>query len=160
MVQGASQHGEDESPEIIFVGDFVHALDAKKRLTIPSDWRELAGMSERLFVLPGVNDKCLCVYPAREMTRRLQKFRKLSVADRKGRQLSRMLAARSDLISWDVQGRIRVKDKLLDHAGISQKVILVGSFDHFELWSPQQWKKEVTTVEGMSLEDIAQFAGL
>ena len=157
---GPEEHELAGEEKEIFVGEYVHSLDPKKRLTIPSDWRELVGMSGQLFVLPGVNDKCLCVYPAREMTRRLQKFRKLSAADRKGRQLSRLLAARSDLIPWDVQGRIRIKDSLLEHAGIGKKVALVGSFDHFELWSPEQWKAEAKEVESLSGEDIAQFVGL
>ena len=36
----------------VFVNTYVHSLDSKKRLTIPSDWRELAGVPKRLFVLP------------------------------------------------------------------------------------------------------------
>ena len=38
----------------VFVNTYVHTLDGKKRLTIPSDWRELAGAPGRLFLLgPG-----------------------------------------------------------------------------------------------------------
>ena len=39
-----------------FVGSYTHSLDGKKRVTIPSDWREAAG-NPTLFVLPGVNEK-------------------------------------------------------------------------------------------------------
>jgi len=143
----------------VFVNTFVHSLDSKKRLTIPRDWRELVGVPERLFVLPGVNDKCLCVYPAREMTRRMQRLQNLSIADRKGRQLARTLAARSDLSGWDAQGRIRIKDELLDYAGLINQVVLVGTFDGFELWNPDLWKVVSTLMDQDSLGEAAQYVG-
>ena len=143
----------------VFVNTYSHSLDSKKRLTIPSDWRELVGAPRRLFVLPGVTVKCLCVYPAREMTRRLEKLRNLSIADEKGRQLARTLASRSDLVPWDSQGRIRIKDELLDFADLVNQVVLVGTFDGFELWSPDQWKQQSGSMDQMGLGEAARYVG-
>ena len=134
-------------------------MDSKKRLTIPSDWRELVGVPKRLFVLPGVNDKCLCVYPSREMTRRLEKLRNLSIADTKGRQLARTLASRSDLVPWDTQGRIRIKDDLLEYAELINQVVLVGTFDGFELWNPDRWKQVIDATDQGGLGEAAQYVG-
>ena len=145
--------------EGVFVNTYAHNLDSKKRLTIPSDWRELVGVPKRLFVLPGVNDPCLCVYPAREMTRRLEKLRNLSIADEKGRQLARTLASRSDLVPWDAQGRIRIKDELLDYARLTAEVVLVGTFDGFELWSPEQWKQQQSSATQSNLGEAARYVG-
>jgi MraZ protein len=142
----------------VFVNTYLHTLDAKKRLTIPSDWRELVGVPSRLLVLPGVNDKCLCVYPAREITRRMDSLRNLSIADKKGRQLARTLASRSDLVPWDNQGRIRIKDDLLVFAGLTKEVVLVGTFDGFELWDPNLWK-QVSDIEQTDLGEAAQYVG-
>ena len=143
----------------VFVNTYAHSLDSKKRLTIPADWRELVGVPRRLFVLPGVNVKCLCVYPAREMTRRLEKLRNLSIADEKGRQLARTLASRSDLVPWDSQGRIRIKDDLLNFADLVNQVVLVGTFDGFELWSPDQWKQQSGSMDQMGLGEAARYVG-
>jgi MraZ protein len=148
-----------EAGQGVFVNTYTHSLDSKKRLTIPSDWRELAGVERRLFVLPGVNDKCLCVYPAREMTRRLEKLRNLSIADEKGRHLARTLASRSDLVPWDSQGRIRIKDDLLNFAGLVNQVVLVGTFDGFELWTPDLWKEQQQSAERSGLGDAARYVG-
>lgn len=126
----------------VFVGEFRHLLDPKRRLTIPSGWREQVGVPEQLYVLPGVNVPCLCVFPAREMARRLERIRSLSIADETGRQFLRTLASRSDLVPWDGQGRIRVKDELLDSAGLKSEVVMVGAFECFELWSPERWKQQ------------------
>lgn len=145
--------------EGVFVSRYAHTLDAKRRLTIPSDWRELAGEPKRLFVLPGVNDKCLCVYPAREMTRRMERLRNLSIADEKGRQLARTLASRSDLVPWDSQGRIRVKDDLLDYAQITNQAMLVGTFDGFEIWNPETWETMEGSVDQGGLGEAARYVG-
>ncbi len=151
---------KDVSLEGGFCGDFVHTLDGKKRLTIPSVWRGRLGAMRELFVLPGVNDKCLCVYPAREMTRLVQEFRKLRSTDRRGRRLTRVLAARGELLEWDGNGRIRVKDPLLEHALIGDQVMLVGDMDHFELWNPEQWELEKQAVETGEFGELAQYLGL
>jgi MraZ protein len=155
--RGTSEHESVDGG--LFVNTYVHNLDAKKRLTIPSDWREVVGVPQRLFVLPGVNEKCLCVYPAREMTRRLESLRKLSIADKKGRRLARTLASRSDLVPWDSQGRIRIKDSLLDHAELREQVTLVGTFDGFELWSPDLWKEQDSLVDQENIGDAARYVG-
>lgn len=143
----------------VFVNTYTHSLDSKKRLTIPSDWRELAGVPGRLFVLPGINDKCLCVYPAREMARKLERLGNLSAADNKGRHFARTLASRSDLVEWDAQGRIRIKDDLLNFADLQNQVVLVGTFDGFELWSPESWNEQNGSSEAESLKQAAEYVG-
>jgi len=143
----------------VFVNTYTHSLDAKRRLTVPSDWRELAGTPNRLFVLPGIKDQCLCVYPAHEMTRRLERIRNLSIADTKGRQFARVLASRSDLVPWDNQGRIRIKDELLDYAEIGQQATMVGTFDGFELWNPDRWVKEIGSVDQDGLGEAVKYVG-
>ncbi|MBU0677246.1 MAG: hypothetical protein KJ626_03945 [Verrucomicrobia bacterium] len=159
MEKRESGQTEEVGNSGVFVGTYIHSLDPKKRLTIPADWREMVGVPRRLLVLPGVNDKCLCVYPFREMPHRMDKLRKLSIADTKGRQLARTLASRSDQPAWDSQGRIRIKDDLLVHAGIENQVVLAGTFDGFELWNPDEWNKINGTVDPKQLGDAARYVG-
>ena len=120
----------------MFVGDFVHALDPKKRLTIPSVWRSQVGSPRTLYVLPDFHHKCLNVYPAGEMVRKLESLRQYPMGDRTAREFSRVLGSASELVAWDTQGRIRINDKLLTFAGLTDKVIMIGALDRIELWSP------------------------
>jgi len=120
----------------MFVSDFMHSLDPKKRLTIPAVWRAQVGEPKSLFVMPDFHEKCLNVFPASEMARKLEKLRRHSMADRKAMEFARTLGSSSDLVSWDSQGRIRIKDKLLKFAGITDKVQMIGSLDKFQLWNP------------------------
>jgi len=150
---------EQELPTGLFVNTYTHSLDEKKRLIIPAVWREIVGVPRRVFVLPGLEVRCLWVYPARELTRRLDRLRKLSVADPEGRRLARALASRSDLVPWDGQGRMRIKDELLQYAGLENVVVMVGAFDRFELWNPDEWKQESEKVSREDLEDAIRSIG-
>jgi len=120
----------------MFTGDYLHSLDPKKRLTIPSLWRAQVGEPQSLFVLPDFHERCLNVLPAAEMAQRLEKIRKHSMADRKVMEFTRTLGAASDLVSWDTQGRVRIKDKLLSFAGITDQVQMIGAMHRFQLWNP------------------------
>lgn len=142
----------------IFVSTFTHSLDPKKRLTIPSEWRAQIGSPKSLYILPDVHQKCLCAYPAARMVRRLERMKHHSIADREARQFSRVLASQSDLVSWDSQGRIRIKDSLLQFGGLLNQVVLVGAFESFELWNPAHLK----TAGGMdsaSIQEAAKYVG-
>ncbi len=143
----------------IFVGTYTHSLDPKRRLTIPSGWRAQVGEPKNLYVLPHVHDCCLSVIPASLMQERILKMRQHSIADKKARQFARVLASQSDLVSWDSQGRMRINDNLLSGAQLTDKVVLVGAFDSFELWSPENFEKSVV-MDKASLQEAAEYVGL
>ena len=143
-----------------FAKTYVHSLDSKQRLTIPSVWREVVGVPKMLYVLRGIKVRCLCVYPAREFDRRLEKLRTLSIGDLKGRQLLRTLASRSDQVTWDSQGRIRISDELLEFADLRNQVVLAPAFDTFELWNPDLWKEQARVMDDDALVEALQYIGL
>ncbi len=159
---GVSRHAEEDMGigNGVFVNQYLHALDSKRRLTIPSEWRDLMGQSASLYVLPGVHDRCLTVLPAREMMRRLNESRKrLQLADQKARQFNRILASRADLVTLDTAGRIRIKEQLLEHARISSQVVLTGAFEGFELWQPELWQAS-GAMSQKQFADVAGYVGL
>ena len=143
---------------VMFVGEFVHSLDPKRRLTIPSDWRDMLGDENSLYVLPNTEDKCLIVLPAKEMMVKLAKLRSQPILDPKARQFSRVLASKSDLTKWDSQGRIRIKDDLLGYAGLTDQVVMVAAFQGFELWTPEAWKA-YSTQDPDGLSSAARYVG-
>jgi division/cell wall cluster transcriptional repressor MraZ len=116
------------------------------------------GNPKSLYVLPDVTHKCLCLFRACDIAERLQKVRQHSIADTKARQFARMLASQSDLVAWDSQGRIRVKDALLHFADLKDQVALVGAFDRFELWNPDQFQGSGSMDRG-GLEEAAKYVG-
>jgi MraZ protein len=142
----------------MFVGEYVHNLDPKKRLTIPSVWRAQIGTPKSVYVLPDFHHHCLNVFPAGEMAHRLEKLRRHSMADRQARQFARVLGEASDLLAWDSQGRIRIKDRLLKFAGLEERVVMVGALDRFELWNPDH-REEAGALDQERLEEAARYVG-
>jgi len=141
-----------------FVGSYTHSLDGKKRVTVPVDWREAAG-NPILFVLPGVNVKCLYVVTARDMSQRMEKVRAASVANVQAQKFARDFFSRADRVSLDSQGRIRVTDKLLEYAGIINQTVLVGVGSRFELWSPESWNEQNSQLDQSKFAEAAQYIG-
>ena len=153
-----TQSNDSDGVQGVFVGTFLRNLDEKRRLTIPSEWREQVAGVASFYVLPAVDQKYLSVLPAREMIERLRKIRGHSIADTKARQFARLLGARSDLVTCDTQGRIRIKDELLGFGELNDQVTLIGTFEGFELWNPELWKSSISE-DQVDLGEAARYVG-
>ncbi|MFP4368882.1 MAG: division/cell wall cluster transcriptional repressor MraZ, partial [Candidatus Kapaibacterium sp.] len=60
----------------------------------------------------------------------------------------------SDEATLDGQQRISVPKKLLEFAGIKNKVMIVGMVDRIELWDPEEFDKYLSEHDE-SYEDVA-----
>ena len=86
------------------LGRYDHALDPKKRFTIPAGWRQILGDPQYVFVLA---------------------------------PLLQTIGSSSEMPLLDVQGRIRISDKLLQFANLTTTVAMVGAVRKIELWRPE-----------------------
>ncbi len=143
-----------------FTGEYEHSLDPKRRLTIPSEWREVVGEPRKFFILPGVESKCLSLYRVPDFMGKLRRLQEHSIADPKARQMARILGSRSSFLGWDSAGRIRIKDDLLEYAELSQKVVLLGALDRIELWSPGNWGALKSESDMDGLEEAVRYVNL
>ena len=125
--------------QALFVGSFTHTLDAKRRIIFPSSWRNLAGGSNQLFAFPHPDEKCLYLYTAEEMGRRLEQLRSGDPLDKLDQRAIRSLVAGAEMVVWDAQGRLRISDNLLAHAEVKEQVVLVGTLTRIELWGVENF---------------------
>ncbi|MDF7825724.1 hypothetical protein P4B35_16975 [Pontiellaceae bacterium B12227] len=123
----------------LFVGSFTHSLDAKRRMIFPSTWRNLAGESNQLFAFPHPDEKCLYLYTAAEMMRRLDELRSGGAVDAADQQAIRSITSGADMLMWDAQGRIRIGENLLAHIEVKEQLVLVGALTRIELWSAENF---------------------
>jgi MraZ protein len=122
-----------------FMGRHVHRLDPKKRLTIPSGWRSLMGETG-VFLMPGIGRSCLMLMPQEVMSGFVSKLQGMQLSNPEEMDLMLTLASESDHLSFDAQGRIRIKDEHLEYAGLTGEVILASAFNRIECWNPEQWE--------------------
>ena len=138
-----------------YTDTFEHSMDAKGRVTVPSEWRG-EGYADRLCIVPS-EEKCLKVYPADVMAEKMQLLQQAPVNDPRRKMLER-LASITQSVSIDAQGRIMVKDKLRELVSLDKTALFKGCFDHFQIWDPQEAKEGEN--EQLTWEQVAREVGL
>jgi MraZ protein len=128
-------------PRASYTDTFEHAFDAKGRITVPSEWRGDT-FEPHLFVLPSTS-RCVRVYPASWLAELQEQMAVLKDADPMRHQLE-ALATIAQSTTWDQQGRIMVKEKLRAGAGLKKEAVLVGRFNHFQIWEKSAWQARET----------------
>jgi MraZ protein len=122
-------------------------------MIFPSSWRNLTGESNQLFAFPHPEEKCLFLYTAAEMMRRLDELRSGGTIDRNDQQAIRSITAGADMLVWDAQGRIRIGENLLAHIEVKEQVVLVGALTRIELWSAENFDLALPQ-ESSTAEDV------
>ena len=160
MSKAGKQSIAESIPAIsgVLVGRNDHALDPKKRLTIPSEWRAVMGNPDYVYVMPDSTEKCLNLIPRAEMEARLEKLREKALFDPALNASLQTIGAISEQLPLDGQGRIRVCDKLLRFANLTTTVAMVGSVRMVKLWDPAALAP-VDTVDQAALDAALAAAG-
>jgi MraZ protein len=120
----------------MFLGTHTPRLDEKGRIFLPAKFRD--ELSEGLVVTMG-QERCLNVWPSaqfRAYTQALDKNRDASKADR---AFMRMLFAGASAENADRQGRVTLPPVLREYAGLDRDCIVIGAFDHIEIWDAESW---------------------
>jgi MraZ protein len=123
---------------LAFHGTFEHSLDAKNRLTVPAKFRN--DLSEGTFVVRG-EDSSLRIYPFNDYTAIVDAaVAGMNPLSQKARETRRLFFAFADDVPLDGAGRITLTARQLQHAGIAgREVVIAGTGDALELWSPEKW---------------------
>ena len=142
----------------VLFGRHDFALDPKRRLTIPSEWRGVFS-GGIVYVMPDRKEKCLNLYPKAEMDAFLDQLRRKALLDPALNRVFAKIGAVSQQLSFDVQGRIRICDKLLQFADLTTTVAMVGSFRMVKLYAPEVLGPE-DAVDIKEIDDVLTAAGL
>jgi len=136
---------------------FEFSLDDKGRVSVPVEWRGEA-FEKRFLLLPS-EEGCLRIYPASFLGRQLEKLSAEGVTSTDVRRKSlEKLASVMQAAEPDQQGRIMIREKFRQHAGLNRQAVLVGRLDHFEIWEPRRWQK--VAPPALTFEQLAKEAGL
>ena len=143
-------------------GFFRHVLDDRKRLAIPSHFRNvLIHESEGKVILTPGYDSEIAVY-ALKTWEIIEENELLSLSmDRvQSRRYRRHFTFGIKEDHLDAQGRILIPGFLLEYAGISKDVIIVGEINYFTLWSSDKYKKFSEEIDKFYTEDAESIEQL
>jgi len=128
-------------PQTMFIGEYTHSIDDKKRLSVPAKFRKELG--KKAVVTLGLN-KCIAVYPTKHWASFAQRLAALSQGKSEDRAFSRVMLSQAFEVEIDTIGRILIPDVLKQLAGLSEKVVLAGVYDRVEVWGEAEWKEYKT----------------
>lgn len=131
----------------MLIGEYKHTLDSKKRLSLPSKWREELG--KKLVVTKGL-DNCLFVYPLREWEKITEKIGQLPLGQADTRSFNRFFLSGATEVEVDSVGRILVPEFLKDFGGLRNNLVLTGIHSRIEIWDEEKWIEYKRTIESQA----------
>ena len=135
----------------MFLGEYSHALDSKKRIFMPAKYREELGET---FVITKSVDKCLTVYTLPEWEKLKAKLDSLPAT--KSRQIKRFIFSNADDAHCDAQGRVLIPAKLRSKIGLTRDIVFVGLNAYIEVWDAEVYAKMEAQTED-EFDNIADY---
>lgn len=131
----------------MLMGEYRHNLDNKKRLTIPSKYREELG--DKFVVTRGL-DGCLFVYSFTEWDKIVNKLKTLPFTKKDARTLTRFLMSAASICEIDKQGRINLVNSLISYAEIKKECVIIGVNDRLEIWASEKYDNLLNSLGDLS----------
>ena len=139
----------------MLIGEYLHTLDSKKRLSLPAKFRKEVG---RKVVLTRGLDACLFMFPEKTWKKIAEKLVSLPFGQADTRGISRFLLAGAVETEVDGAGRILVPDFLKEFASLGSRVVLTGVSDRIEIWDEKTWGEYKRRIE-KGADQIAEKLG-
>ncbi len=134
------------------MGEYHHSIDEKKRIIIPSKFRE--ELKDTFVITRGI-ENCLFIYSLEEWKKITDKLETLPFTKKDARQFIRFFLSGATEAQFDKQGRIVITTPLLEYAKIEKDCVIIGAGERLEIWSENAWNNffnEAST----NMSDIAE----
>ncbi|MDX1600333.1 MAG: division/cell wall cluster transcriptional repressor MraZ [Anaerolineales bacterium] len=127
----------------MFLGQFVHSVDSKGRITVPVRFREQ--LADGAYVTQGF-ERNLMIYTTESFERLAEQARHLTTTDPEARAIRRVIFGGAADVELDSQGRILVPPFLREYAQLEDEAAIVGAGEYFEIWDADIWNRELDGV--------------
>ncbi|OGZ35776.1 MAG: cell division/cell wall cluster transcriptional repressor MraZ [Candidatus Portnoybacteria bacterium RIFCSPLOWO2_01_FULL_43_11] len=141
----------------MFIGEYAHSIDNKKRLAIPSKFRKELG--PKAVITRGL-DQCLVIYPLKEWNLLADKIGKLPISQMEARGFTRIMLAGAMDAELDKLGRILIPDYLKKYANLKKNVIITGLYNRLEIWDKDKWNAYRVKMEKEMGDSVSKLGEL
>ena len=123
---------------MVFFGEYQINFSGSGRLLLPKKVREL--LKGNTFILTKGFDVCLAGYDLEDWNKRSKPLLEISLVDNTDIEKRRKIFSGAVEVELDDQGRFVIPKSLSDYiGGESDKLIIIGVGDHFEIWESEKW---------------------
>lgn len=121
-------------------GTYQRAIDNKQRIAVPKQLRDGFGdeAAAEFYLAPG-NEGCLSLYTKSGFDQLAGKLAQIPSGQANLRNYLRVLHALAERVVLDKQSRVRIPERLAERAGLTHAVVLIGVYDHVEIWDQERW---------------------
>jgi len=127
-----------------FVSTTINKLDAKRRVSVPAGFRQILAKQDLqgFYCLPSDGQPALEDFgtPILSYYQERQAAAEPLRSDEYDFQAQEVFGE-SRLLEFDDQGRVTLPPELLEHAGITERVLFVGLNQKFQIWDPERFDK-------------------
>lgn len=138
----------------MFIGEYTHTVDDKKRISLPSKFKKELG--SKVVVTRGL-DNCLFLFTHKTWKTISGEMAKLGMMQADTRGFSRFMFSGASEIDVDSMGRILIPDYLREFADVKSTVVFAGVHDRIEIWNEKRWdiyKKRIESEVDMMAEKL------
>ncbi len=128
----------------MFIGEYTHTVDDKKRISLPSKFRKEVG--KKIIITRGL-DSCLLIYPLKAWEGMAEKLGQLPMGQKDKRDIGRFMLSGAVEVEVDSIGRILVPDFLREYAELKSKVVFAGVYNRIEIWNDKEWSDYSKRIE-------------
>ncbi|MEK7502970.1 MAG: division/cell wall cluster transcriptional repressor MraZ [Patescibacteria group bacterium] len=122
----------------MLIGEYLHTIDQKNRLSVPSKFRKELG---KIVVVSRGLDKCLFLYTIEAWKKLAEKLAtELPWGKAENRSFMRTMIAGAADIQIDALGRVLLPENLKKFASLEKDAMVVGLYNRVEIWNPEIWK--------------------
>lgn len=144
-------------PMVCFVGEYERQMDDRNRFILPAKIRDK--LSGTIYITKAPIEKCLNLYTEEEWEIIAQKFSGLPTGtDTNVGNLQRKIFGNAIDCDLDKQGRVSLSKTLIDYAGITKDIVLVGANTKLEIWDAAAWARINANIDDdIVIEGIKQY---
>lgn len=145
----------------MFAGEYLCKLDEKGRFIVPSSMRERLETEGNGVVFLKGPEQALWAYSATEWEKVLERTR-TKLDEDQSRLFMHFVVSEAGTSDVDRAGRILIPGKLRKLIPVEddQEIILVGLYNHMEIWNPAEWRRYVSTSEEKYEQQLSKILNL
>ncbi len=135
----------------MLIGEYKHAIDDKKRISLPAKFRKEVGKT--VYITKGL-DHCLYIYPKKGWQSMVDEIEERGVGLSDKRKISRHFLGSAQEVTVDSLGRILIPEHLKSFAQLEGHVVFAGLLNRIEVWNEARWNEYTKKVDA-DVDDVA-----
>jgi MraZ protein len=120
----------------MLIGEYIHSVDEKNRISLPKKFRKEIG--KFVVLAPGL-DASIFMFTTKEWEKISSRLGEASMVQVDILRFNRFMFGGATQVEIDSQGRFLIPDFLKDRSFIKNKVAIIGVQNRVEIWDEKRW---------------------